>query len=475
MTKFAKLVTKDDIRKNEYNLNIPRYVDSSDDEEPWDIHSIMFGGIPNMEIESLGKYWDAFPGLREEIFGNISDNYARVIADDIESAVSNFASVSNYIAKYHSSFSGFGEHLKDCLIEDILDVNAQSLKENICIDIFNRTTNIKLIDQYKAFQILSENWETITADLEMIQGEGFDAIFQVDPNMVVKKKKEDEEEVTEVQEGWKGHILPFELVQEVFHCEQLSEIKSNENRLVEIEGYYTEILESLEEDELELQITNEDKNAFVGKEVKAYVVEALADVESPEINALKDYLKISSKKEKLAYIEERKVVDWNTMAANKDGTFGKPAVNARILQLQMEFEFPEESLEAKMKRVMLLMEEESELKKVIKAQKIELEAATIETIKNLDEEDALRLLELKWIEPIVSGLGTLPDDVITALVSEVENLNSKYATTYSDIEVKKESAAGSLIQMIDGLSGSKDDLDGLAEFKKYMGVKNEKE
>ena len=49
-----------------------------------DIHSIMFGGIPNMEIESLRKYWDAFPGLREEIFGNISDNYARVIADDIE-------------------------------------------------------------------------------------------------------------------------------------------------------------------------------------------------------------------------------------------------------------------------------------------------------------------------------------------------------------------------------------------------------
>lgn len=175
------------------------------------------------------------------------------------------------------------------------------------------------------------------------------------------------------------------------------------------------------------------------------------------------------------YIEGENKIDYYAQEL-KENTYNlKPAVNSRILQLQMEFEFPEESLEAKMKRVMLLMEEESELKKVIKAQKIELEAATIETIKNLDEEDALRLLELKWIEPIVSGLGTLPDDVITALVSEVENLNSKYATTYSDIEVKKESAAGSLIQMIDGLSGSKDDLDGLAEFKKYMGVKNEKE
>lgn len=76
VTKFSKLVTKEEIRENEYNLNIPRYVDSSDDEEPWDIHSIMFGGIPNMEIEGLHKYWDAFPGLREEIFSALSANYS---------------------------------------------------------------------------------------------------------------------------------------------------------------------------------------------------------------------------------------------------------------------------------------------------------------------------------------------------------------------------------------------------------------
>ena len=173
---------------------------------------------------------------------------------------------------------------------------------------------------------------------------------------------------------------------------------------MEIDGHYTEILESLEEDELELQITNEDKNAFVGKEVKAYVVEALADVESPEINALKEYLTISSKKEKLAYIEERKVVDWNTMSANKDGTFGRPAVNARILQLQMDYEFPEESLEGKIKQVMLLMDEESELKKELKNQKVELENETIDKIKSLEEDEALYLLELKWIRPILSGL-----------------------------------------------------------------------
>ena len=196
--KFARLVSKDEIRENEYNLNIPRYVDSSEEEEPWDIHSIMFGGIPKSEVRSFQAYWEAFPGLYEKLFSEISNDYVGVESVDIQGVVDGFESVEEYIKKYNDSFDGFEEMLKDYLIEDILDVNAQSVKEIVCTEIFDRTADIKLIDRYKAFQILSENWDTIVADLEMIQGEGFDAIFQVEPNMVIKKKKEDEDEVTEV-------------------------------------------------------------------------------------------------------------------------------------------------------------------------------------------------------------------------------------------------------------------------------------
>lgn len=196
--KFARLVSKDEIRENEYNLNIPRYVDSSEEEEPWDIHSIMFGGIPKSEVRSFQAYWEAFPGLYEKLFSEISNDYVGVESVDIQGVVDGFESVEEYIKKYNDSFDGFEEMLKDYLIEDILDVNAQSVKEIVCTEIFDRTADIKLLDRYKAFQILSENWDTIVADLEMIQGEGFDAIFQVEPNMVIKKKKEDEDEVTEV-------------------------------------------------------------------------------------------------------------------------------------------------------------------------------------------------------------------------------------------------------------------------------------
>ena len=66
--KFSRLITRDEVRENGYNLNIPRYVNSAETDEQWDIYATMFGGIPNTEIEALGDVWTAFPSLRQEIF-----------------------------------------------------------------------------------------------------------------------------------------------------------------------------------------------------------------------------------------------------------------------------------------------------------------------------------------------------------------------------------------------------------------------
>ena len=66
--KYSKVVSRSEIRANEYNLNIPRYVDSSENAESWDIYASMMGGIPNAEIDELSMYWDAFPELRDLFF-----------------------------------------------------------------------------------------------------------------------------------------------------------------------------------------------------------------------------------------------------------------------------------------------------------------------------------------------------------------------------------------------------------------------
>ena len=68
LEKFARLVSKEEIRCSGYNLNIPRYIDSSEAAETWDIYATMFGGIPNYEISALGRYWAAFPKLKGVLF-----------------------------------------------------------------------------------------------------------------------------------------------------------------------------------------------------------------------------------------------------------------------------------------------------------------------------------------------------------------------------------------------------------------------
>ena len=65
-TSIHEVVSRDEIRENDYNLNIPRYVDSSEAAESWDIFASMFGGLPASEIDELKEYWTAFPALRSD-------------------------------------------------------------------------------------------------------------------------------------------------------------------------------------------------------------------------------------------------------------------------------------------------------------------------------------------------------------------------------------------------------------------------
>lgn len=85
--KYSRIVSKDEIRQNDYNLNIPRYVDSSDKPESFDIYATMYGGIPNKEIDELNEYWNAFPSLKNQLFSQINSSYSSCEIGDIKSAI----------------------------------------------------------------------------------------------------------------------------------------------------------------------------------------------------------------------------------------------------------------------------------------------------------------------------------------------------------------------------------------------------
>ena len=411
--KYSRAVSRDEIRENDYNLNIPRYVDSSEADESFDIYATMFGGIPKSEIELLNIYWKSFPTLKSALFDNIESEYTHLKTNDIKQTIMANDDVRTFIKNFSLSFDDFNSFLKTELLEQLLTLKIQKEQTILGNDIFKRLENIPLIDKYEAYQLLDDNWQSIVTDLEIIQTEGFEATKQVDANMVIKKKNGKD---VEVQEGWLGHIMPFDLVQNTYLKDELEALKAKEDRLLEITAQYEEILESLSEDEKESDTIKESKDAFVNVEVIKVAKEIRAEIK---------------KKAK----------------------------------------FDEDSYELKMLKVDELISEEKALKKDVKEESEKLHIKTKKTIENLSDAQVYELLELKWIEPLEDKLYKLPNGIINNLVNKIQEISVKYETTLKDIENEIKTVSKELSLMLCELDGNEFDMQGLKAFQKLLEVK----
>lgn len=462
--RFARVVSKDEIRRNGYNLNIPRYVNSSDDAETWNLHATMFGGLPKDELQGLDAYWQAFPGLCGTLFEPTDTPYTHFVAADIAASVKSHSSVKGFIQDFHTAFGDFGEVLLHRLIDGMETLNIAAEEEAITKDIFHRLGSTPLLDRFDAYQLFADKWEQIAVDLEIIQTEGFKATTVVDPNMVVKKKDDRD---YEVQEGWVGHVLPFELVQTTYLREEWQALRDKERRQEETNAETDSTLAEMADDERE-GITNDD-GTLAPKEVEVKLAEALADVETEETELLRAYLALSKKKDKLEYIAAHTETDWSVMTAGKDGTYGKTAVNARIAELRMEYPFPEGSYEARLRTLSRLIAESKNLRSAIKHDSAALHEHTKDFIENhLGKEDVLKLLRMKWIDSLTEHLLTLPDTAVCEFVARLVALQKKYATTLVDVEKDIREASAELAVMLDELTGSQFDIDALQELKKLL-------
>lgn len=404
--KFARLVSKEEIRRNGYNLNIPRYIDSSEAPETWDIYATMFGGIPNHEIDLLASYWAAFPQLRGSLFASDETPYSQLAVQNVKAAIEGNSDVQAFVAAHQAAFVNFDAYLDSELIEKMMELNVSQTEDAITQNIFGRIEPLPLLDKYQAYQLLDNQWVGIATDLEIVQTEGFAATKQVDPNMVIKKKGDKEEEV---QSGWVGHVIPFDLVQTTLLREDYDALKTKEARLDEIAAELTEIIDSIDEGDRG-DFLNEDNTAFVSKEFTAKLAEIYGDVSSPELDGLQGYLELldakAGKAEKIHYIHTHPEVNWANVEGNAPYTKGK--VLAYVKALREAYTFSEDSFEAKMVQADKLMAEEKTVKSEVKKDTEALHLKTKETIEGLSDGQVLDLLRLKWIAPLCASLRAMP-------------------------------------------------------------------
>lgn len=408
--RYSQLVLKSAIRTNNYNLNIPRYVDSSEPAESWDIYASMFGGIPQSELDGLAAFWQAFPTLRDALFTQSETPYVEPKVDDLGQAVREHAEITRFNATFAAAFADFNSWLKTELIEQMLTLKIAQQERCLGEAIFARLDPVPLIDKYHAYQLLDDQWQQIAIDLEIFQTEGFDASRVVEPNMMIKTKDGKKEEV---QDGWKGRIMPFELVQTTSLSNELEALRTKEQRLSDIGTQFEEILESLTEEEKEADTVNEAGDSFVNaaviKEAKAFQTEV-----------------------------------------QKTGAFEAESYEAKILQ------------------VTELIAEEKQLKAAIKKEAAALHLLTKSTIEGLSDAQVHELLELKWICPLNATLHQLPTVLIDTLTAKLQGLADKYSITYADNAQAIQQTEASLASLIDELDGNEFDMQGLAEFKNLL-------
>ena len=399
---FSRVVTRDEIRRNEYNLNIPRYVDSSEAPVKYDIYSTMFGGIPQTEIDDLKAYWDAFPSLQGEVFAPESDRpYATIKVDDVLAAIKSNQDVVAFKAKYADAFATFKEMLHQRLIDHVENVKEIEENDHIASDIFYRIGQLPLVDQYVAYQILADHWQGIMGDVEIIQTESFGACKVVEPNYKVIKNDGVEEEV---QDGEKGRVIPFELVQKTLFQNDLDTIAALQGRIEAINGE----LDAVRDELLGMEDTDkyfdaEKDNAFMKKEIKAD---------------------------------------------------SKPKAEV------------EEDIKEQLKAIVTLWEEQTAKKKQVTKEKQALEEKTIETIQSLGIKDIQKFLELKWIVPIADAINAIPDEIIQRLSASILALQRKYAVTYNDIETEIDVSQQTLSHLIEQLTGDEFAINGLSNLIK---------
>lgn len=259
---FSKVVSRQEIRDNDYNLNIPRYVDTSEKPENWDIYASMFGGIPADELNAFQKYWDAFPALKTSLFTTENGAYYQPSASDLHSALLKDPDVQDWQKQYQGILQSFDSFLSKELIDQMMSVPLAKEEDVLSAELFHSMKGLPILDPYQSYQYLDTAWRKISQDLEVIQTEGQDIIRQVDVLTETKSKG------GKSSFEWGGRVLPFDLVQNALLTDEVKALQEGEDRLQEIGSSLESLLDDLDEDVKEgADFLNDAKDSFVAPAV----------------------------------------------------------------------------------------------------------------------------------------------------------------------------------------------------------------
>jgi len=189
LPKYSRMVSHAEIEHNEFNLNLPRYIDSQEPEDVHDIEAHLLGGIPNRDIDELGKYWQVFPALKGELFtASDREKYSRLKVEQsaIKDTIYTHPEFVSYSDTVKAIFQSWRERHTPVLNSLGRDAQPKVLIVDISEDLLKSFAGDRLIDKYDVYQQLMSYWtETMQDDVYMIKQDGWQANSDLIPRYLM--------------------------------------------------------------------------------------------------------------------------------------------------------------------------------------------------------------------------------------------------------------------------------------------------
>ena len=433
--KYARFVSNDEIeKKNEYNLNISRYIDSTSPEDIQDIYAHIHGGIPAQDIESLSKYWKAFPSLKAELLSPISDLYynLNVEHDVIRQTIYKNAEFSEYGEKIDEVFSVWKNKEYPKLSKLDKDVSVRELIENLAEDILVEFEHLALIDKYDVYQVLLTYWnEVMNDDVSLIisEADGYDSARATDniEEEITQGKNKGGMKIT----GWEGRLIPKSIVVDAFFREEKNAIEEADNVVAETEAFLSDLIESAEE-ESAIEDVSENGKIKV-KDIEAKLEELTGTIETEEtieLEIIKNNLTLVNSKKRLeTYLLQHPLCK---SAVNENNKITKASIDSRLHIIRTEESVPESLQEDinQLKRALELCNKISEYNKVVKELNKALDEKCRKRYEMFTDKEILDLLvNRKWFESIYTGIADLYIAISHHLTNRIVELAERYENT----------------------------------------------
>ncbi|MDW2834052.1 type I restriction-modification system subunit M [Mesomycoplasma ovipneumoniae] len=418
-TEISKIISFQEIEKNNFNLNISRYVElTGKKEEQHDLFSLVFGSISKKELKRFDNFFLNFPKIKEKMFKENQENsdYYDLLSQDYINIIYNDSDFQNYLESFESKVDDFIDFFKSKVsdINSIKNIKLIELEKDITEYIFS-SLKFPLIDTYDVYQIIIDNFENVKEDLELLR-ENFSDSGSLDIKEFLNDQIESVDSINQKEKdfrrikSWKSKFFSNDLIEQKFFPNEFAKLNKIQDQIDQFESEIKELYQIISDEDKTNEIYNDEKNSWIQSGIKKLAKTFKDSKESREKDSFESLI---------------------------------IQINEKYLDID-------------------------KVKKDLTNLKNDLTNNSYNQYLNLNEKDFYDLLISKWWEKFIQNFKEKSEEFVDEQISGISEILNKYKHTFVDIQKKVSDLETKMSTFLDELEGNPADMEAIKKLSNIL-------